>query len=168
MNRCCGPQEPTTVTAAGAPAELTVRAAGDHSVRVTLAPVGLEAIPPNPALVDRDYLEPVVRLGQIGEPVRQHTGEPVEEPTTLRVYRGADGTFTLYDDDGISQDYLRGHGSWTRITWDDDADRLTLEHGTPEGATETGEPRRFRIRVLPDGASGTLLYEGARVEATFE
>jgi hypothetical protein len=29
-----------------------------------------------------------------------------DEPTTLEVYRGADGRFTLYEDDGVSLDYL--------------------------------------------------------------
>ena len=58
-----------------------------------------------------------VRAGAIipVDPVRQYTAQPVTEPTTLKVYRGADGQFTLYDDDGISQEYLKGRGSWTRI-----------------------------------------------------
>ena len=57
-----------------------------------------------------------VRAGAIipVDPVRQYTSQPVDGPTGLRVYRGADGQFTLYDDDGISQDYLAGRGSWTR------------------------------------------------------
>ena len=41
------------------------------------------------------------------------------EPTTLHVYRGANGEFTLYDDDGISQEYCKGRGKWTRMTWND-------------------------------------------------
>ena len=58
-----------------------------------------------------------VRAGAISPstPCGSTRVEPVTEPTTLRVYRGADGEFTLYDDDGISQDYLRGTGTWTRI-----------------------------------------------------
>ena len=34
-------------------------------------------------------------------PVKQYTDEPVRGPTTLCIYPGADGKFTLYDDDGI-------------------------------------------------------------------
>jgi alpha-glucosidase (family GH31 glycosyl hydrolase) len=44
------------------------------------------------------------------DPVRQYTAQVVNEPTTLKVYTGTDGSFTLYDDDGISQDYLDGKG----------------------------------------------------------
>ena len=33
-------------------------------------------------------------------PVRQYVDEPVDGPLTLVVYPGADGAFTLYEDDG--------------------------------------------------------------------
>ena len=71
--------------------------------------------------VDLATMPIYVRAGAIipVDPVRQYTSEPVTEPTTLRVYRGADGQFTLYEDDGISQEYLQGKGSWTRIAWND-------------------------------------------------
>ena len=69
-----------------------------------------------------------VRAGAIVpvDPVRQYTSEPVSGPTTFRVYGGADGAFTLYDDDGTSQDYLNGGGSWIRLSWDDTRRRLTI------------------------------------------
>ena len=60
--------------------------------------------------VDLATMPIYVRAGAIIpiDPVRQYTAQPVTEPTTLRVYRGANGQFTLYDDDGISQEYLKG------------------------------------------------------------
>ena len=64
------------------------------------------------------------------DPVRQYTSQPVTEPTTLRAYPGANGTFTLYDDDGQSLGYRDGSDSktvWIRLRWDDRARRLTLE-----------------------------------------
>ncbi|MEO7457709.1 MAG: TIM-barrel domain-containing protein [Gemmatimonadaceae bacterium] len=111
-----------------------------------------------------------VRAGAIipVDPVRQYTAEPVTEPTTLRVYRGANGQFTLYDDDGISQDYLRGRGAWTRMTWNDRARQLTLEPGAPRGATSLPTHRVFRIVVLPEGATKELRYSGMRVTATID
>jgi alpha-glucosidase/alpha-D-xyloside xylohydrolase len=58
--------------------------------------------------VDLATMPIFVRAGAILplDPVRQYTSEAVGEPTTLRTYRGADGQYTLYEDDGISQDYL--------------------------------------------------------------
>jgi alpha-glucosidase (family GH31 glycosyl hydrolase) len=64
------------------------------------------------------------------DPIRQYTTQPVTEPTTLRIYPGADGTFTLYDDDGQSLGYRDGSDPkavWIRFTWDDSKRRLTVE-----------------------------------------
>jgi alpha-glucosidase/alpha-D-xyloside xylohydrolase len=101
------------------------------------------------------------------DPVRQYTSEPVSDPTTLRVYRGADGHFILYEDDGISQDYLNQRGSWIRVTWSDRSRRLTLEPGAPPGATDVVSQRRFRVLMLPDGEERQVVYSGRRVSVTF-
>jgi alpha-glucosidase (family GH31 glycosyl hydrolase) len=101
------------------------------------------------------------------DPVRQYTTQPVSEPTTLRVYRGADGQYTLYDDDGISQEYLKNRGTWTRMTWNDSARQLTIEPGAPGGATNLAAERRFRVMLMPEGTTRDLTYSGRRVQATF-
>ena len=119
--------------------------------------------------VDLATMPIYVRAGAIipVDPVRQHTGESVTEPTTLKVYRGANGTFTLYDDDGTSQDYLRGRGSWMRLTWDDRASRLTIEPGAPSGSTNVMTAREFRVELVPDGPTRAVQYAGRRVAVTF-
>jgi len=58
---------------------------------------------------------------------RQYTEQQLDEPTTLKIYRGANGECTLYDDDGISLDYLQGDSVQTLIKWDDTAKQLSLE-----------------------------------------
>src|SRR5580704_663510 len=60
-------------------------------------------------------------------PVKQHTGEVSSEPVVLRVYPGADGTMTLYEDDGVSFDYQKG--ALTRIVcrWNDGSRTLSLK-----------------------------------------
>ena len=83
------------------------------------------------------------------------TDEPVSGPTTLRVFPGANGDFTLYDDDGTSQQYLGGRGNWIRMTWTDATRTLTLEPGAPSGATDVVRPRAFRV-VLPDGRTNDV------------
>jgi alpha-glucosidase/alpha-D-xyloside xylohydrolase len=110
-----------------------------------------------------------VRAGAIipVDPVRQYTSQPVTEPTTLRIYRGADGRFTLYDDDGISQEYLQGAGSWTRLNWNDKTRQLTIEPGAPQGAKNAATERRFRVLLLPDGKSQDVTYTGRRVQIMF-
>ena len=119
--------------------------------------------------VDLATMPIYVRAGAIipVDPVRQYTSEPVTEPTTLRVYRGADGQFTLYEDDGISQEYLQGNGSWTRIAWNDREGQLTIEPGAPRGATNVVAERAFTVQVVPDGATRQVTYSGKRVQSKF-
>jgi alpha-glucosidase (family GH31 glycosyl hydrolase) len=119
--------------------------------------------------VDLATMPIYVRAGAIVpvDPVRQYTSEPVTEPTTLRIYRGADGQFTLYEDDGISLEYLQGKGSWTRIVWNDRERQLTIEPGAPGGATNVVAERKFTVQLLPDGTTKGVTYSGRRLQTTF-
>jgi alpha-D-xyloside xylohydrolase len=75
-----------------------------------------------------------VRAGSIVPfgPEQQWVGEKPADPVTLFVYAGADGTFSLYEDDGLSYAYERGGFSRIPITWDDASGKLTL--GAREGS----------------------------------
>jgi alpha-glucosidase/alpha-D-xyloside xylohydrolase len=119
--------------------------------------------------VDLATMPIYVRAGAIVpfDPVRQYTGQPVSEPTTLKVYRGADGQFTLYEDDGTSLDYLQGQATWTRMSWDDSANRLTIEPGAPAGSTNLPSNRMFRVELLPEGTTRNVSYSGQRAEVSF-
>jgi alpha-glucosidase (family GH31 glycosyl hydrolase) len=111
--------------------------------------------------VDLATLPLYVRAGAIIplDPVRQYTAQPVSEPTTLRVFPGADGTFTLYDDDGQSLGYRDGTDPrtvWIRFHWDDAHRTLTIEPdarmkrwsgGTRVFVVETGNDDRQPQRV---------------------
>jgi alpha-glucosidase/alpha-D-xyloside xylohydrolase len=119
--------------------------------------------------VDLATMPIYVRAGAIipYDPVRQFTSQRVDEPTTMRVYRGADGQFTLYEDDGISLDYLAERGSWTRITWNDRARQLTIEPGAPKGATNVITTRTFKVLMLPEGTTKDVTYSGQRIRMAF-
>jgi alpha-glucosidase/alpha-D-xyloside xylohydrolase len=119
--------------------------------------------------VDLATMPIYVRAGAIVpvDPVRQYTGELVEEPTTIRVYRGVDGQYTLYEDDGISQEYLKGRGSWTRMSWNERSRQLTLEPGAPAGATNVIAERTFKVQLLPEGTVKEVRYMGRRVQVAF-
>jgi alpha-glucosidase/alpha-D-xyloside xylohydrolase len=118
--------------------------------------------------VDLAAMPIYVRAGAIIplDPVRQYTGQTVSEPTTLQVHRGADGRFTLYDDDGKSLGYLHGQGSWTRITWDDRKSRLVIE---PDDRSSIREQpaRTFEIVVLPNKVRQHVKFSGKRVDVGF-
>jgi alpha-glucosidase/alpha-D-xyloside xylohydrolase len=119
--------------------------------------------------VDLATMPIYVRAGAIipVDPVRQYTSQHVEGPTSLRIYSGQDGQFTLYDDDGASQEYLAGRGTWIRMTWNEAARRLTVEPGAPAGARNIVTPRTFRVIVLPEGKMRDVEYAGTRTRQTF-
>jgi alpha-glucosidase (family GH31 glycosyl hydrolase) len=89
-----------------------------------------------------------VRAGAIVpfDPIRQYTGQKVDEPTTLKIYQGADGQITLYGDDGISLNYVQGDSVQTLIKWDDAANKLSIEPASKQTATRT-----FQVELIPLG-----------------
>ena len=101
--------------------------------------------------VDLATMPIYVRAGTIIplDPVRQYVAQPVAEPTLLKIFSGADGEFTLYDDDGESLDYLRGSDSktvWIHFKWNDSARTLTIE---PDKRMKkwSGVPKKFSVRL---------------------
>jgi hypothetical protein len=86
----------------------------------------------------------------------------VDQPTTLKIYRGANGNYTLYDDDGNNLDYLKGSSVQTLIKWDDAAKTLSLEPASKQMATRT-----FQVELIPDGGTKKIQYTGQRVELKF-
>ncbi len=69
-----------------------------------------------------------MRAGSIvplGAPVEStHQAQAIER---VRVYPGADASFTLFSDDGTTYAYEKGAGSITRLHWDDAKRQLTHE-----------------------------------------
>jgi alpha-glucosidase/alpha-D-xyloside xylohydrolase len=111
--------------------------------------------------VDLDTMPIYVRAGAIipFDPIRQYTSQAVDKPTTLKIHQGADGRYVLYDDDGVSLDYLKGSCVQTLIKWDDAAGRLTIEPQTKQNAE-----RKFKIELIPGGATKEIRYAGKRLE----
>jgi len=75
-----------------------------------------------------DSMPLFVRAGAIIPfgPEMQYTGEKPSDPITLCVYAGADGAFTLYEDDGTSYGYERGAFASIPLHWDDAKKTLTI------------------------------------------
>jgi alpha-D-xyloside xylohydrolase len=69
-----------------------------------------------------------VRAGSIVPlgPVMQYATEQPADPMELRVYRGADGKFTLYEDEGDSYAYEKGAGATIQFAWDERKQTLTI------------------------------------------
>lgn len=75
-----------------------------------------------------DILPLFVRAGSIvptGERI-DSTAQP-QNIAKIRVYPGANATFTLYNDDGKTYNYENGQSQITTLRWDDQAQKLTQE-----------------------------------------
>ncbi len=87
-----------------------------------------------------------VRAGSIVPmgPVVQYADEQPDAEWTLRVYPGADGAFTVYEDGGDGYGYEQGESCTWTLGWDDA--RATLLIGGREGQYP-GMPACRRLRV---------------------
>jgi len=95
--------------------------------------------------------------------VKQYTTEPTESPLVLKIYPGVDGEFTLYEDDGVSFDFLKGEEMWLRFAWKDRHRRLALS--LRAGSKMRAPHRRtIEIDIPPENLTREIVFEGNPVE----
>jgi alpha-D-xyloside xylohydrolase len=105
-------------------------------------------------------------------PELQYSTEMPADPIELRVYPGADGSFTLYEDENDTYNYEKGAYATIPFVWDDAAKTLTIgaRAGKFPGMLEA---RTFRIVFVSEGhgtgidatpqADKTVAYNGAQI-----
>ena len=64
----------------------------------------------------------------------QYSSERPLDPLTLEIYRGCDGAFTLYEDDGETSAYLNGAFAETRFEMTDTPEALMFRVGEGRGS----------------------------------
>jgi chromate reductase len=115
--------------------------------------------------VDLATMPLYVRAGAVipTGPVRQYDGDTVPGNSLLTVYPGADGTSTLYDDDGRTFDYR--NGAWMRIVieWRDAERRLRLRLA-PGSRMLAPMERSFDVRAVDSSSSTTVRFSGRTVD----
>ena len=113
-----------------------------------------------------DRVPMFVRAGSILPlgPEMQYTGEKPWDNLELRLYPGADGTFTLYEDEGDTYRYEQGVYATIRFDWNDKARTLTIaeRQGSYPGMLSS---RQFTV-ILPDGTTKTISYHGHPITLT--
>lgn len=101
----------------------------------------------------------------LGTPV-QYSGDSPLRPTELRVYRGANGHFMLYDDAGDGDGWRRGERATITLTLDDKAGTLTIGHrqGRYPGMPAS---RIFRVVPVSEGVgNGLAEFPGREIRYT--
>lgn len=93
---------------------------------------------------------------------REYATESPDAPITLRIYRGANANFTLYEDEGDTYDYEKGAHAAIPLHWDEAS--TTLSIGAREGSYP-GMPQTRTFRVIVVGeAKGVGTQVEARVD----
>lgn len=109
----------------------------------------------------------IVPLG----PEIEYTSQKPADPVTLYVYTGADGQFTLYEDEGTTYDYEKGKYSLIPISYSENSGELTI--GDRQGEYEgMANERTFNVvwvskekpaGFAPDAKpAATLKYTGQK------
>jgi alpha-D-xyloside xylohydrolase len=117
-----------------------------------------------------------VRAGSIIPmgPTMEWSTEKAADPIEIRVYPGADGDFTLYEDENDNYNYVKGQHATIKLHWDDTAKTLTF--GAREGSFPGMlEKHTFNVVVVGEGKgvgigdgagqAHAVVYKGDRVEA---
>lgn len=114
-----------------------------------------------------------VRAGSILPvgPDMQWCDEKVPSHVQLYIYTGADASFCLYEDDGLTYAYEKGESALIPIHWDDKTRTLTLDErvGSYPGMLER---RFFNVKVIDpehpqefnrELTGENVFYSGAKV-----
>jgi alpha-glucosidase (family GH31 glycosyl hydrolase) len=116
--------------------------------------------------VDLETIPLYVRAGSIVPlgPVKQFVDEKVDGPLSITIYPGADASFLLYEDDGISFNYRKGDWTGIQMTWNDA--RRTLKLQLAAGSRMLSpEPRPIVVQLAK--ATRSVTFKGEPVEVSF-
>jgi alpha-D-xyloside xylohydrolase len=96
----------------------------------------------------------LVRAGAILPmgPVTQYVDEHPDAPLTLNVYTGADGSFSLYEDDGVSNGYARGEFTRIPLSYNERTRTVTIGARSGQYKGMVGK-RQFKVRFIKPGMS---------------
>lgn len=90
-------------------------------------------------------------------PQKQYAAEETEQPWEIRIYPGADGSYSVYEDEGINYNYEKGQFCTFDLKWNDSDKTLTIsdKKGSFAGMKERMD---FNI-VIVTPESGTGIYQ---------
>jgi alpha-glucosidase len=98
-------------------------------------------------------------------PVKQYTAERVEGPLEVVVHPGANGAFSLYEDDGATMNYRQGKFMRIDMHWDDRRRQLSLRLAKDSQMLPPTN-RKFALRIAGEQKVRDLVFHGRPVTTT--
>jgi alpha-glucosidase (family GH31 glycosyl hydrolase) len=116
--------------------------------------------------VDLETTPLYIRAGSIMPlgPVKQFSGEKVDQPLSVSIYPGADASFLLYEDDGRSFNYRKGEWMGIQMDWHDATRTLTLRLAA---ASRMMPPVRRDLQVALGQETRAVVFEGGPLKVSF-
>ena len=116
--------------------------------------------------VSLDIMPLYVRAGSILPlgPIKQYTTERVDQPLSVSIYPGTDGSFLLYEDDGTSFNYRKGEWMGIQMAWNDSQRCLAL--GLAAGSRML-PPVRRNIEIKLRQSIKTVMFDGNPIKVSF-
>lgn len=117
-----------------------------------------------------EHIPLYARAGQIVPTGRaiEYSAQEQDGALAIYVFGGADASFTLYEDDGLTYRYEKGEYSTIPMHWDEDSRTLTIGErlGTFPGMKES---RQVCVKFIAPGQldNKTVTYDGSAVEIKF-
>jgi alpha-D-xyloside xylohydrolase len=107
-----------------------------------------------------DHVPMFVRAGSILPlgPEMQYVGEKTWDNLEVHIYPGANGSFTLFEDEGDNYNYEKGQYATITFQWNDKARTLTI--GARKGSYPGMLTKRQFTIVTPDGKQQVVSYDG--------
>ncbi len=115
--------------------------------------------------VDLETMPLYIRAGSILPlgPVKQYADEKVDEPMSVTIYPGTDGSFPLYEDDGISFDYRKGQWMGMQMEWNEARHTLKL---TLAPGSRMLPPLRRKLEVKLGDRVRNVEFDGNPLEVS--
>jgi len=116
--------------------------------------------------VDLETMPLFVRAGSILPlgPVKQFTSEKVTLPLSVFIYPGADASFLLYEDDGVTFNYRSGESMEIEMNWTDARKKFEMQLASGSHWLSP-EPRRITLHM--GEATRELTFAGKPLEVSF-
>ena len=115
--------------------------------------------------VDLETMPLHVRAGAVLPlaPVKEYVDQQVTEPVTMVVYPGADGSSTVYEDDGRSFDYRKGEFMRIELSWRDSSRQLTMRLA-PGSRMLPPAKRPIQVRIAGTKSVRDVVFDGKPVD----